>query len=114
MKKINLLIVRATFSIFIMVLVGCATTSRKVVIKPSDKLEWSIFAKASNGYFSDQISIFINDKEIFNGSVTMFSPHINFSETYEGRKIDADCSAMGPLHKCDIFIDGTKITELSF
>lgn len=68
---------------------------------------------------SDKITIYINDKEIASGTLTVVATRKTFSAIYEGRKIDAECSTSndGGIqtgHKCVIYIDGKKTDELSF
>ena len=101
---------------------GCATTqSRTAVVKSSDSGsgEWAISATANAGAMSAKITIFINGKAIVSGSLSQMKPRQTFSATYEGKKVDAECSlsndgGMMLGHKCVIYIDGKQSTELSF
>jgi hypothetical protein len=110
------------FGIFI-ITSGCASSnsSRVAFVKSSesDNSQWAISAKTSNGAFGDLISIYVNDKKIAEGTMTMLTPESNLSGTYNGKRIDAECVAFKSQgimvgHKCNIYINSKKVTELSF
>ena len=105
-------------------LIGCVSTttaSRVALVSPenSKNIKWAISAKANSGGFNDNISIFINDEKVAEGGVSIMTPRNNLTGTYKGKKIDAECMAtldVGIMsgHKCTIYIDSNKVTELSF
>lgn len=104
------------------IIFGCiATTSRVAHIKPteSEETEWALFAKANSGAFSDQIFIYINDEQVAQGTLSIMNPRTNIIGTYRDKKIDAECMAtedggMMTGHKCTIYINSKKVSELSF
>lgn len=117
--KLTIVLMLSLFSI-----VGCvstSSTSRVALVKPTNSAgtKWAISAKVNSNGFNDNISIFINNEKVAEGAVSMMSPRNNLTGTYKGKKIDAECMATMDVgimsgHKCTIYIDSDKITELSF
>ncbi len=123
MKKFNRMIIPMIMFVSLAT-AGCVstnTTSRVALVQPPDSnsAKWSISAKASTNGFNDIISIFINEQKVAEGNISIMTPRKNFTGTYKGKKIDAECMAANDVgimtgHKCTIYIDSNKVTELSF
>lgn len=106
-------------------LCGCASApvvSRAMLLKPANgsKGEWFITGKAENGPYTGYLTFYINGKEVAKGELNQVTPRKTISWTYEGEKIEAECSltrehaAMVYGHDCTIYRKGKSVTELKF
>lgn len=103
---------------------GCAMTvvSRTMPLKPADSggPGWFISAKSEGTPFTDVIIFYINNKEVFRGSMSLTEPRKIFSWYYEGQKIEAEVSfnegggSMVLGHDCIIYMNGKEVTTLRF
>lgn len=103
-------------------LIGCTTTvSPTQSYRPANYpgAAWSIGARSEGGTLSDEITVTINGQAIANGTLNELKPSDNFTGTFEGRNILAECSLVnsGQLtygHECIVFVDNERAAQLSF
>ena len=85
----------------------------------ANKQKLALYIEGKTGPFSDDMTIYVNNQNIIEGTITSSLPSNNFSGVYKGIKIDAECSLFATggfnmMHKCLLFLDGKKADELTF
>lgn len=112
MKKLIVLL------LVVFMISACAAVKSKTADVTIDKQKYSIYGKYYPGFFTDQITVYVNDKEIGTGTISQFHLTTDISGTAsDGTKFDADCgfSMAGILRViCMVSVKGEKVAELPF
>ena len=102
----------------VFLITACATTKSKSADVTINQHQYSLYATYAPGVFTDQIVVYVNDKEIGNGTISQFHLTTDITGTSsDGTKFDADCGiSMSALLRviCIVSVKGEKVAELPF
>lgn len=114
----------ALTSVFVVALSGCATkVSDTYTYRPpdSDSSAWAISGRVEEGALEDQLVILIDGTEVTGGTLNEFKQKGNFTGSYKGRTVLAECELTDPPageiaygHECEVFVDNERATALDF
>jgi len=109
------------FLISVVFLSACATVAPTQSYRPANYsgAAWSISAKAESGALTDKVTVTINGQTVASGTLHELKPKENFSGTFEGHNILAECALVntGQLtyaHECTVFVDNERAAHLAF
>jgi len=106
------------FLLVVFLITACATTKSKTADVTINQNQYSLYATYSPGIFTDKIAVYVNDKEIGNGTISQFHMTTDISGTSsDGTKFDSDCGlSMSSLLRiiCIVSVKGEKVAELPF
>ena len=105
----------------VFMITACAATllqSRTADVKINNH-SYSIYIKAMDKPTHAEIFLFVNDKEVGTGILSMNRPTTVISGKYDRVKFDAECGAVktggiNMAQKCIIYANGKKVAELSY
>ena len=101
-------------------LCGCTTITRTPAVRvapPSaGEAKWSVSAKDDSGLLSDAITLYVNGTRVAMGTATPFRHAIHLTGSYEQHAILGDCNSLVSTgeYQCTVYIDGAKVTRLTF
>lgn len=107
-------------------LVGCAgtagmTQSREATIAlKGGKRSLAVVVQSKNGIVEDRLTLLVNGTAIASQSLTQFKPNAVLTGQFETHLIEAECGTT-PLnggfmtgHHCDIYVDKSKSSDITF
>ena len=108
-------------------LCGCTTITRTPAVRvapPSAReAKWSVSAKDVSGLLSDTITLYVNGTRVAAGTANPFRHSVHLTGSYEQHAILGDCNVVGAprtslastgAYQCTVYIDGSKVTQLTF
>ncbi len=107
-------------------LCGCTTITRTPAVRvapPSAKAEWSVSAKDDSSLLSDTITLYVNGTRMAAGTANPFRHSVHLTGSHEQHAILGDCNIVGAprtslastgAYQCTVYIDGSKVTRLTF
>ncbi|MHB8425728.1 MAG: hypothetical protein ACYDB9_11365 [Gammaproteobacteria bacterium] len=106
---------------------GCTAIMRSPSVRvtpPSAReAKWLFSAKDDSGLLSDTITLYVNGTRVAAGTANPFQHSVHLTGSYEQHAILGDCNVVGAPRKslasagnyqCTVYIDGSKVTRLTF